>query len=284
MDFPPFSLSGPDFLIFYAAIDLIALISAGVVAHQMATAMKAAMRKQVHGHPGLYEIAYATGGAHRVVAVALQKLTDEGRLQVTPTGWTPSPDIDAPKDGFERAVLNILARDGNPVSAGPELARAAQPFETRATAFALCLPVAAANKILLRGMIPVAIVLPIGLAKLALGISREKPVGFLVMMLFGLALTAFIVVMIIAYWHTRLRISPNSPETRDLRSHIADTVPASGTCATIAFCGASVMGADMLAHYRKMYPGGDSAGGDGGGGDSGGCSGGDGGGCGGCSS
>jgi uncharacterized protein (TIGR04222 family) len=300
---PVFDWKGPEFLKFYAVMFGIAL---GWIFWRFAAWSRAQNERaaQIEVPSDVYEIAALTGGTERMAQAAVVSLANTGTISLGGEGGKqlqvsgPLPETAHP---VERSVYEkLLGQEAMPARAAvclvAELTDLQQVANRQPGAGEF------PSRPPIRMMLPLGLVFVMGVTKLIIGLSREKPVGFLVLMLLGTAITA-VLVQIARHktksWQQRLQ------QQLQLRSASLrqDVLGAEGTshagsvlALTAALFGVGALSNTMLADYvpllappplpprRVGSEGGSGCGSDGGssGGDGGGGGGCGGGGCGGC--
>ena len=143
-----------------------------------------------------YEIAFLAGGNHRLIMAAITSLVKQGYVEVlkekSPFGRTQDKlvvtgKIDAIADPVEKAVAqDILATDGAIKQVFQKSTGMKDSIRSRLEQLGLFLSDAQALKAQIYPSLIVVILLGIGLCKMAVGISRDKPVGLLLICIFGL--------------------------------------------------------------------------------------------------
>jgi len=185
MDF--LDLPGPQFLVLF--IPLLAV----------SIAMGLLMRA-VHSFPGgagehpeitrdAYALAYLAGGPERAVQAALASLTHAGALVMEGKllrAADPAPWGDTT---FEAAMHDVVASraglslgPGTPKLLGPTVTRHLVGMAARLEEAGLLLTRERRDLAVLIGVSPVALVLFVGVAKVAIGLGRGRPVSFLVVL------------------------------------------------------------------------------------------------------
>ena len=275
----PLEWIGPDFLVFFGALAVACFIA-------MAVWQRALRDNGSSGSAAAldtWQIAFLAGGRDRVVDAAVSKLmgdsvivwnAKEKRLQSTPSAATPSDPL------LERVFRHIQI-DGRPRELakrmGPELARIQATLETRGLLMdsttrsrAIWLPLA----------LPAALI-AFGLAKVFIGLSRDKPIGFL-----GFLLVASVIVSIVIAARTGARSRAGDTALAQLKERHAHTARApriDDLPLAVALIGTSALSTTAFASYHQARQpssddgssSGSSCGSDGGGGGCGGCGGGD---------
>jgi uncharacterized protein (TIGR04222 family) len=301
----PMNFTGPEFLTFYISLGVMGIALAAWL--RFSLCLVSTNTKQ---QPDLntYEIAFLAGGNHRLIMAAITSLVKQGYVEVlkekSPFGRTQSKlvvtgKIDAIADPVEKAVAqDILATDGAIEQVFRKSTGMKDSIRARLEQLGLFLSDAQAFKAQIYPSLIVVILLGIGLCKMAVGISRDKPVGLLLICIFGLLVLG-----------ARFFVKPQRSRYgeiifKDLRNRLQPLKTANSSDSelvlAVAFFGATVLMADtaLADLYQMLTPtavassgsdggsGGSSGsdGGSGGGSDggSGGSDGGSDGGCGGC--
>ncbi|MFN7338598.1 MAG: TIGR04222 domain-containing membrane protein, partial [bacterium] len=283
----PINFTGPEFLTFY-----IFLVVMGIALAAWLRFSLCLVSGNINQQPDLntYEIAFLAGGNHRLIMAAITSLVKQGYVEVlkekSPFGRTQSKlvvtgKIDAIADPVEKAVAqDILATDGAIEQVFQNSTGMKDSIRSRLEQLGLFPSDAQALKAQIYPSLIVVILLGIGLYKMAVGISRDKPVGLLLICIFGLLVLG-----------ARFFVKPQRSRYgeiifKDLRNRLQHLKTANSSDSelvlAVAFFGATVLMADMaLADlYQMLTPTAvASSGGDGG---SGGSDGDSDGGCGGC--
>ncbi len=283
----PMNFTGPEFLTFY-----IFLVVMGIALAAWLRFSLCLVSANINQQPDLntYEIAFLAGGNHRLIMAAITSLVKQGYVEVlkekSPFGRTQSKlvvtgKIDAIADPVEKAVAqDILATDGAIEQVFQNSTGMKDSIRSRLEQLGLFPSDAQALKAQIYPSLIVVILLGIGLCKMAVGISRDKPVGLLLICIFGLLVLG-----------ARFFVKPQRSRYgeiifKDLRNRLQHLKTANSSDSelvlAVAFFGATVLMADMaLADlYQMLTPTAvASSGGDGG---SGGSDGDSDGGCGGC--
>ncbi|MFN6233936.1 TIGR04222 domain-containing membrane protein [Microcystis sp.] len=283
----PMNFTGPEFLTFYISLVVMGIALAAWL--RFSLCLVSTNTKQ---QPDLntYEIAFLAGGNHRLIMAAITSLVKQGYVEVlkekSPFGKTQGKlvvtgKIDAIADPVEKAVAqDILATDGAIEQVFQNSTGMKDSIRSRLEQLGLFPSDAQALKAQIYPSLIVVILLGIGLCKMAVGISRDKPVGLLLICIFGLLVLG-----------ARFFVKPQRSRYgeiifKDLRNRLQHLKTANSSDSelvlAVAFFGATVLMADMaLADlYQMLTPTAvASSGGDGG---SGGSDGDSDGGCGGC--
>ena len=283
----PMNFTGPEFLTFYISLVVMGIALAAWL--RFSLCLVSTNTKQ---QPDLntYEIAFLAGGNHRLIMAAITSLVKQGYVEVlkekSPFGRTQSKlvvtgKIDAIADPVEKAVAqDILATDGAIEQVFQNSTGMKDSIRSRLEQLGLFPSDAQALKAQIYPSLIVVILLGIGLCKMAVGISRDKPVGLLLICIFGLLVLG-----------ARFFVKPQRSRYgeiifKDLRNRLQHLKTANSSDSelvlAVAFFGATVLMADtaLADLYQMLTPTAvASSGGDGG---SGGSDGDSDGGCGGC--
>ena len=280
----PINFTGPEFLTFY-----IFLVVMGIALAAWLRFSLCLVSGNINQQPDLntYEIAFLAGGNHRLIMAAITSLVKQGYVEVlkekSPFGRTQDKlvvtgKIDAIADPVEKAVAqDILATDGAIKQVFQKSTGMKDSIRSRLEQLGLFLSDAQALKAQIYPSLIVVILLGIGLYKMAVGISRDKPVGLLLICIFGLLVLG-----------ARFFVKPQRSRYgeiifKDLRNRLQHLKTANSSDSelvlAVAFFGATVlMGDTALADlYQMLTPIAAASSGSGGGSD-----GGDSVGCGGC--
>ncbi len=185
----PLNLNGPDFLWFYFLLASVTLIIARSLRWFLSTSVNHYLSESASLNA--YELAYLNGGAYRSIDAAIAKLVQDKVLTVSATSRTlhlenaPS----ANSHSLEKSITEIMIEES---ISGTNYAPI-ETIRTRAISATnlirqnlenqgLLVSDRQARKIQIATAIPVVVLLLLGISKIFVGISRGKPVGFLVVM------------------------------------------------------------------------------------------------------
>ncbi len=268
----PLDWNGPAFLILYGGLFLAALILAVIIA---ARARPEGRGGAVTDEDGL---AFLAGAGPRMVEAAVARLLAAGALVVQdgkrflrgggPGGHGPldrallAAAMPADWSGFEKA-------------AKPHIGAA----ERRLIAGGLFLDRGEARRIGLLAALPLMALFGLGAAKLMVGLSRGKPVGFLIAFLIVTLIVILVRIFAVDRRTRRGTLALAEARVRHERLRRAPTTGETGTA--VALFGTVVLAGSAFAalHQMRLDNSASPTGGGDGGGDGGGCGGG---GCGGC--
>ncbi|MCA2707835.1 MAG: TIGR04222 domain-containing membrane protein [Microcystis sp. M015S2] len=280
----PINFTGSEFLTFY-----IFLVVMGIALAAWLRFSLCLVSANINQQPDLntYEIAFLAGGNHRLIMAAIASLVKQGYVEVLKEGkLVVTGKIDAIADPVEKAVAqDILGTDGAIKQVFQNSTGMKDSIRSRLEQLGLFLSDAQAFKAQIYPSLIVVILLGIGLCKMAVGISRDKPVGLLLICIFGLLVLG-----------AGFFVKPQRQRSRygeiifnDLTNRLQHLKTANSSDSelvlAVALFGATVLMADMaLADlYQMLTPTAVASSGSGGGsGGSGGSGGGDSVGCGGC--
>ena len=255
----------------------------------------------------VYETAYLSAGYNRVVDTAITSLVQGGQVEAHRASWLvlTTTNLEQIDDPLERVVAAAIKTYGNLyyVRASTPVNRAGGQIRQRLEQLQLLLNQKQANFVRICSTLPIFALLALGVTKILVGISRGKPIIFLV---FLCIITAVIGWRFLSKSPFRSRLGDQV--LANIQSHLGRSTVTSNTDPQLpiafAVLGAGVLvGSTVVGLKRVFIPraSADGGGGGGGGGNdgcgggcgSGGCGGGGGacggggcggsGGCGGCS-
>lgn len=297
--FDPLEFTGPHFLKFYAAGLVLALTAALLIRRRFrqgeaGAGGAVADAEAVRLDP--FEAAYLAGGRageRLATAAALTSLAQRQVIEPDTVGrkFARTAVLDKPVNPVERAVYLATSAGGSSfqeIRQGSSEALGA--VRERLTGAGLFATRSESRSAQLLGAVPVLLWLALGLVKIAVGLSRGKPVVFLVLFC---GITAIVAVLLLAVPIARTRLGDRVLEhlrnqyaaLRFTATTRADALETEQLVLALGLFGLGILAGGPLASVRAaMVPRGSSSGcGSGsscGGGDGGG--GGCGGGCGGC--
>lgn len=270
----PFDLHGPEFLLLYAELAVIALVASLLIPPFL----------RPDGRPGRPadedELALLAGGRDRFAEAAVVRLLAAGSAIVQSGGTLQIRD---PRGGKTLAERRIAALS-SPVRwnhVTDTLAGPAETGEQRLEAKGLLMDRATAWQMRAIQTLPLALLLAFGLAKWTIGSMRDRPVVYLSVFLI---VTAIVALLRFTVLDRRTRTGKRAlADARFEAARLRRAMPTDEAPLAVALFGTSVLAGSYLSDFHKMRS---AASGDGGGGDSGssGGSGCGGGGCGGCGS
>ncbi len=289
----PFDLRGPDFLTLYLCLIGCALVVATVVRYVARRQPVDSFRSPRELDP--YEVAYLAGGPRRAINTAVTSLVQAGQLTVaslTPLRLSRAEDVAAGTSPLEEAVFWKFRPDrdgdaGTKAHRGGRQSCAALRDSLREDGL-----VVSHSRNLVGIGVPLVVMLAVllfGAAKVAIGLDRGRPIGFLVVLCIGNA------VVTLAGFARRLLRTPEGDRTlaqlerehlklRDEVTAKVDVASRESFALAVGLYGLGILSATPLSAFATaMGPQVTGSGGCGSGCGGGGCGGGGcGGGCGGC--
>ncbi len=272
----PFDLNGPEFLMLYAELALIALVAAFLIPRYL----------RPEGRPGHRpdedEIAVLAGGRERLAEAVTVRLLGKGAAIVQAGGTIAIRDSRAGRTPAERRVAALVSpakwHDVHRALTGP-----AEAIERQLEAKGLWIDRHAARQLRLIQTAPLALLFLFGMAKWIVGTLRDRPVGILTALLF---VTAVVAILRYAVIDRRTRAGKAAlANARFEAARLRRAAPTDEAPLAVALFGTTVLVGSWLSDFHRMRSA-SSGGGDGS--SSSGCSGGGGGcgggGCGGCGS
>ncbi|MBD2100181.1 TIGR04222 domain-containing membrane protein [Leptolyngbya sp. FACHB-261] len=281
----PLNFTGSKFINFYFQLSTIVIFLASRLRAYLRLPYGNLVQQPVPLDP--YEAAYLAEGKYRAVDTAIVNLVQKGyvtvqRAQRTLTLKRSVGDFSHP---VEQAVANAIASDGRIDKVRNVVTQAIDVIWDRLRQLELLVNQNQASKAQTYPAILIACLLGLGIAKILVGLSRGKPIGYLFMMCIVVAVIG------LGFWQIPPHRSRYGDRVlRDLRTRVRSTA-VSHTDPQLplvfALFGMAILPNDMFADLKQIFPpvptsdgGGGGSFGDGGGGGS--CGGGGGGGCGGC--
>ena len=271
----PLDLHGPEFLLLYGQLALIALVAAFVIPRYLRPEGQAGRR------PDEDELALLAGGRERLAEAVTVRLLAEGAAIVQVGGTIAIRDPHGGGTPAERRVARLTSpanwRDVHRALADP-----ADALERRLEARGLWIDRGTTRLLRLLQTAPLALLFLFGLAKWIVGAMRDRPVGILTALL---VVTVVVAVLRYAVIDRRTRAGITAlADARFEAARLRRAMPSDEAPLAVALFGTSVLAGSWLSDFHRMRSAGSGDSGSGGG-DSGssGCGGG-GGGCGGCGS
>ena len=274
----PFDLRGPEFLLFYFCFSLAVIIS--IVVFRRRAESGDAPRIDLSDP---YLIAYLRGGREEAWRVSVISLVDRGMLVMDGRLVRRADNVAYDMVGrpIERAVLEKFRVPGKAVAVleSRNLTQVFQFYQDSLERLGLLPDAAVFNARLMRFLPGLAALVVVGVIKIQIGRSLERPVGFLFMMM--------IVAIVIAAAISFPRLTARGKELLEdvtnlysgLRTQVNSFRPGSASAELTMFAavfGVAALAESPLGYTQTLFPQTTSS--DGGGG----CGGGGCGGCGGC--
>ncbi len=242
----PLDFRGPVFLQFYALCFVVAVVVAFVLRSILRRAADDNSDLKTQLHP--IELALLAGGHWRALQVAVVSLVQRQQIHLGKGGTIRAEEgaaIDLKAPPLEGAIRHAANMKGITF---PYLRRYCHSvlleMDERLAAEGLLLSqgsrlIANVLSVLILGMVMI-----MGLAKVAVGISRDKPVGFLI---FGLILSLIILIVIVAYPPRRTPKGDRLLRSRQLSSSRASQSRSPGDFDTSLMLAVALVGTDALA-------------------------------------
>lgn len=272
----PLDLHGPEFLILYCELAVIALIASFVIPRYL----------RPEGRPcrpvDEDELALLAGGRERHAETVAVRLLSAGAVSVQSDGRLQIRDRNGGRTLAERRVVAL----GSPVRWSDILLAVAGPAENAEHKLAqrgLLMDAATQKQMRLLQTAPLALLFLFGMAKWIVGTMRDRPAGILTALLI---VTAIVAVLRFAVFDRRTRAGKVAlADARAEAARLRRATPTDEAPLAVALFGTSVLIGAYLSDFHRMRSAGS---GDGDTSSSSGCSGGSGGcgggGCGGCGS
>lgn len=288
----PLNLPGSQFLLFYSVVAIAALLAVWAVRRAARGEAVAGPARPADLDP--YELAYLADGPNRAVQAALVSLAGRGAVVASKRGVLSVDHFAGkPTDPVETAVHRAIRQQAPARFAGvvQRCWATLDPIDDRLAGAGLLVPAGTRRAVVLLAVGLTAGVLALGVAKIVVGVGRDKPVGFLVVLCLA-AVVGMCVVTARPLRRTVLGDAVFDAHVRRNRRLTSDTTARAGDqlMLGVALFGTGLLADTALADFRDpLRPRADAGfsngwGGDGGSGDSGGGSSCGGGGCGGCGS
>lgn len=274
----PFDLTGGPFLQLYAALFVLALVAGLVIPRWLRP------EGDTPRSPSVDELAFLAGGRTRFADSVVARLLTRRALAMTGKGKFAIDDGEAGEGAAERSVLALSSPAGWGAIERTLGAHAAS-IEERLAASGLLMSGPVTLQMRFWQTSPYLLLLAFGAIKLEVGLSRDRPVGYLTMFLIATAVVALIRFLAVDRKTRGGREALADARSRADRLQRAPTTPETGMA--VALFGTAVLAGSSWSDFHRMRTAnsnagdGGSSGGDGGSGCGGG---GGGGGCGGCGS
>lgn len=252
----PFDWYGPEFLLFYVFFSV--LVIGGLIWLRKKNESGPAPKLEM-ADP--YLIAYLRGGANEVSRVAIVSLVDRKLLQAEGSKLKTSKKVsaDSVRHLIEKAVIENFSSESeaNSVFSSQGCENACEPYRERLESIGL-LPnhgIRMARQLLL--ILAIALLVGVALIKISIGVSRERPVTFLVILMVIAVVVTFIV------WSPRLteRGQAALEDIQSLYSGLKDraiSLRAGGATAEAvmlaAVFGIAALEADAFAFTKTLFP------------------------------
>jgi uncharacterized protein (TIGR04222 family) len=243
----PLNFNGSEFLVFYFLLSVVVLF--------VADRLRSYLRLPDGETPIIlepYEAAYLAGRKHRVVDTAITSLAQKGHVAIEKTGriliiQKSAKELSNP---VEQAVVDAITVDGRISS----IRRATnQPIETireRLSQINLLVSPNQSTKAQRYPAVLIAFLFGLGILKISVGISREKPVKYLLIMCFIIAAIGF------TFWIIPSHRSRYGDRVlQNLRTHVSSTVDSNvypQALFAVALLGVTVLPNDIFADLKEI--------------------------------
>lgn len=189
----PLELTGPKFLLFYVIVLVIAIIIATLLRRWLIRSNEDFSVKRISVDP--YEAAFLRGGPQQAIDTAIAMLVKSNFLKVSKTDRKLSiiRKLQPGAHRLEQLVLNTVASKGTIKIADirSKVLRSAGPVADRLKTLGLVVSDQQWSAARKASAFALTLVLLLGVIKIGIGISRDRPVGFLVVLCILTALIAF---------------------------------------------------------------------------------------------
>ena len=188
----PFDLSGPAFLVLYFVIALIVNLAARHYRHR---AESGPVPKLELSDP--YLVAYLRGGEQEVLKLGVVTLIDRGLLAVEghAVGQADPAGAGDARNPLERELFKRfeVPTPADSIFRDAALRKACLPYRSRLEEAGLLPDASTRSARFSRCLLAITVLVTIGLTKVAIGVSRERPVSFLIiLMIIAVVVTAIL--------------------------------------------------------------------------------------------
>lgn len=187
--FNPLDMRGPAFLSFYLWLNFI-LVGVGLVLRQWLRPDDRGTANHV-SNLDPYETAYLAGGNERLMQAVITRLALEEHVTLKPDrSLAVNQPLPSNAPAIERSVVDAISSNGRLVTLRSKMQSVAQTVHDRLAEQGLIINAAQSHKMRLYPTLLILLSLGLGCMKIAVGISRGRPVGFLVVLCIILAIVA----------------------------------------------------------------------------------------------
>lgn len=190
----PLDWSGPQFLMAYSVFLVGAFVAARVCQHMMREPIGTPERFELDLDP--YEMA-ALQGVDYVTHTAVTTLVQNGRLRIEDGDLRVAAELPSNAHRVERAVYQFVKQDGD--ATNTELRSAAQPemhaLERSLQQRGFLLAPEQAQRLRWTSLLIFTAALGLGVLKMLIGLSRDRPVAFLVMLMLFASILGYSVLL-----------------------------------------------------------------------------------------
>lgn len=284
----PLNFTGPDFISFYLFVATAAIM----LAFGLRWYLRQPGSKETDESNSLnaYEIAYLTGGHNRTVDAAIAKLVYQGHLKLLNNSLELGDPLPGLSHQLEQKIVQSISISGQPDYIRQTVKSATKFIEIRLKEGGFLVNASQAKIVQRWPSLSMAMVLLLGIAKIFVGISRQKPIGFLIILCIITAI--FALGFLIKPYRSRYGDSTlNNLQAQYYNLRTPNILANDDLALAFGLFGSMVLVDSAFTDLKNLLVpppstssggGGDSGGGCGGGGSGCGGGGGCGGGCGGC--
>lgn len=193
----PLDWTGPNFLVFFVVTFLLAMLLTWVLGWLLRTPADEPPDSALDLSP--YEAAYLAGGNEMLTSATIARMIQDGIVTADSTKWRFKTQGSLPPDAPEidrtiYAVIDSESKDGcKPSNIFPHVISAAAPIRRNLEELGLLLTSDQLLRIRLISILPMVALLLLGVMKIVVGITRDRPVQLLVALLFFATVVTFFV-------------------------------------------------------------------------------------------
>lgn len=270
----PLNLTGPEFLSFYFLLAIIVVFIASCLRHYLRSPGGSPIQRPVDLN--VYQIAYLAEGENRVFDTAIASLVQKKyvTIQTSQRRLTLKEPVEN-LHPVEQIIANAIKLDGRIDKVRSSMTQPIKVIRAHLQQLDLLVSQTQSGRAQAYPALLIAALLGLGIGRILVGMARGKPVGYLVVMCFIIALIGLVP------WLTPVhRTRYGDRVLQDLRARVQSTVGSAADAhlpLAFALLGAVVLPNDIFADLKQVVmpvsSGGGGGGGDGGGGGGGGCGG-----------
>ncbi|CAN5445212.1 TIGR04222 domain-containing membrane protein [soil metagenome] len=184
-DTDPLNWSGPEFLALFIGL-LAAIVGINLIVRTLLRGGSMPVEDTLTPS----ELGYLQGGKHRLFLTVMTDLVRRGHLKTTPNQILPGTPLPRDENSLEREVVEQLQSRGLK-KAATFVTIDTKPLHESLAERGLLVSSGRGSMIVLLNVIPLLVLLGFGIAKINVGIARDKPVTFLVI----LCVVTFFIIM-----------------------------------------------------------------------------------------
>lgn len=176
----PLNFTGPDFISFYLFVATAAIM----LAFGLRWYLRQPGSKEIDESNSLdaYEIAYLSGGHNRTVDAAIANLVHQGHLKLLNNSLELGNPLPIPSHQLEQKIVQAISISGKPNYIRQTVKSPTRFIEKRLKEGGFLVNASQAKIVQRWPSLSLAMVLLLGITKIFVGISRQKPVGFLIIL------------------------------------------------------------------------------------------------------